>query len=82
MEFHSSSISLMAKRSHSFAKELAWVVKLSSSILVIFLRASAVSLLPVALGHSIMVAITSSVSLRFLCVPVSLVRVFCKGTAG
>ena len=59
MELHSSSsFSLMAKRLHSLAKELAWIVKLCSSIL----------------GCSIMVAITSSVRLSFLCVPASLVR--------
>ena len=74
MELHSSSsFSLMAKRSRFFAKELTWVVRLSSSILAILLRASAASLLPAALGCSIMVAITSSVGLSFLCVSVSLV---------
>ena len=73
MELHSlSSFSLIVKRLCSFAKELAWVVRLSSSIFAILLWASAASLLPVALGCSNMVAITSSVGLSFLCVPVSL----------
>ena len=74
VELHSSSsFSLIAKRSRFFAKELAWVVRLSSSIFAILLQASAASLLPVALGCSNMVVITSSVGLSFLCVRVSLV---------
>ena len=73
VELHSSSsFSLIAKRSCSFAKELAWVVKISSSVLAILLWASAPSFLPAELGCSIMFAITSS-RLELLvcaCVPV------------
>ena len=85
VELH-SSLSFSLKRSRSFAPLpfLAWMMRLSSSILAILLWAFAASLLPVALGYSIIVVITSSVGLSFLWVPacVLCVLAFCRKMAG
>ena len=83
VELH-SSLSFSLKRSRSFARGLAWMMRLSSSILAILLWAFAASLLPVALGYSIIVVITSSVGLSFLWVLacVLCVLAFCKKMAG
>ena len=74
---HALFFYFMAKRSRSFAKELVWVIRLFLSIFACNSFAG-FCYPPVALGCSIIVAITPSVGLFFVGACVPCVLVFCK----